>query len=361
MTAPRSTIFLDECGFTGEDLADGDQPVFVVASHDLLEGEAMALKQAHFGGVRAEELKHSSLQRRANHQASVIAFVGAVLRADRARVALAHKQFALIAKIVDLLIETVMHRDGVDLYERGGNDALSNVLYFALGAHSESLLLDVGRKFQRAVRTRSRPHVEECSMLLTSRGVDEALDGLPPLFGPVLRRLGPDFFAELPAHALDLSLPLALQQCWAWRSRLNGPFNVVHDRSSAMAKAKWLWDALVAPEAPAAVVGRGTFSITYPIGVLETRFEDSKGSTSLQLADVIAGALARWARWLSRGRPASDTYAAALHAVVEPELERVVAGYVWPSPSVEPSAPTPPGIQDPNDFLTTLIQRTARG
>lgn len=361
MTALPPTIFLDECGFTGEDLADRDQPVFVVASHDLLEGEATLLKETHFGGVRADELKHSSLQRRASHQASVIAFIGAVLRADRARVAVAHKQFALIAKIVDLLIETVMHRDGVNLYERGGNDALSNVLYFSIGARSESLLLEVGRKFQRAVRTRSRLHVEECCELLTSRAVDEALEGLPPIFAPVLSRLGPDCFAELPARALDLSLPLALQQCWAWRSRLNGPFNVVHDRSSAMAKAKWLWDAIVAPEAPAAVVGRGTFSITYPIGVVETRFEDSKGSTSLQLADVIAGAVARWASWLSRGRREADTYAAALHAVVEPELERIVAGSVWPSPSVEPSAPTPAGIQDPNDFLTKLIQRTERG
>jgi hypothetical protein len=127
MTTAR-TIFLDECGYTGEDLADLDQPVFVVGSHDLSEDEAGVLKQTYFAGVKADELKHSSLQRRAGHQAAVIEFLSHVLPTDRARLSMAHKQYALVPKIVDLLIEPVMYRDGIDLYDRGGNEALSNVL-----------------------------------------------------------------------------------------------------------------------------------------------------------------------------------------------------------------------------------------
>jgi hypothetical protein len=358
MSTPHPTIFLDDCGFTGEDLADPDQPNSVVASHDLSEVDAASLKREHFGHVKADELKHSSLQRRRAHQEAVVAFLTSVLTADRARVSIAHKQYALVATIVELVIETVMHADGIDLYDRGGNDALSNVLYFSLLARSQALVMDVGRKFQRAVRMRTPDHIEECCRVLTSREVDAALEGLPPIFAPVLRRFGTDGFAELTEHALDLSLPFALHQCWAWRSREIGPFRIVHDRSSTMAKSKWLWDAIVAPDVPAALVGRGSFAVRYPLGVLETRFEDSKLSAALQLADVLAGAFARWATWLARERPAADTYAAALHEVFEPVLQPAIVGIVWPFPSVEPSAPSPPDVEDPNEFLAAVIRRT---
>jgi hypothetical protein len=93
-----------------------------------------------------------------------------------------------------------------------------------------------------------------------------------------------------------------------------------------MAKSKWLWDAIVASDAPAGIVGRGTFTVTYPLGVTENRFADSKQSASLQLADVFAGAFARWATWLARGRTESDAYASALEFVFEPLLEKIVAG-----------------------------------
>jgi hypothetical protein len=260
-----TTLFFDECGFTGEDLAQVDQPVFVVASHDIEDEEARAMKDRHFGHVRAEELKHSSLQRRPQPQAAVASVLEAVLGADRARVSLAHKPFALIAKIVDLLIEPLMHRDGIDLYESGGNDALANVLYYSLGAHSQHLLLEVVNKFQRAVRTRRPECVNECNQLLLSDEVSAALDGLPPIFPVTLARGGRDWAEDLAERSLDLSLPLSLQQCWAWRNRGPGPFNIVHDRSSAMAKSKWLGDAIVAPDAPEALVGRGWFTVQYPL------------------------------------------------------------------------------------------------
>lgn len=108
-----------------------------------------------------------------------------------------------------------------------------------------------------------------------------------------------------------------------------------------MVKSKWLWDAILAPEAPAALVGRGGQTVEYPIGVSETRFEDSKLSASLQIADVVAGAVGRWATWVVRGASESDRYAAALDTVIEPALGQLIAGTVWPSPSIARGEPRP--------------------
>lgn len=354
----EQTVFLDECGFTGEDLAQPDQPVFVVASHNLTEDEASALKEQHFGHVKAEELKHSSLQRREQHHAAVTALLDAVLTSDRARASMAYKPYALIAKIVDHLIEPMMFEDGLDLYDQGGHDALAAVLYYSLGAHSKKLLFDVGSAFQRAVRTRAPEHVRACNTVLSSADVGGALDGLPNFFRIAIAKYGVNWTEDLPDRCLDLSLPLALQQCWAWRRRLSPPFNIVHDRSSPMVKSKWLWDALLAPDAPAAVVGRGGATVEYPIGVTATRFEDSKHSAALQIADVVAGAVGRWATWVVGGAPESDRYASALDAVIEPALGQLIASAIWPTPSVAKGAPRAPGVMEPNDYVASVITKT---
>lgn len=59
-------IFMDESGYTGEDLANEDQPCFAVSSVKLTEKKATDLKEKYFGEVSSEELKYSNLSK--NHR-----------------------------------------------------------------------------------------------------------------------------------------------------------------------------------------------------------------------------------------------------------------------------------------------------
>jgi hypothetical protein len=77
------TIFLDECGHTGEDLADPNQPAFVIATHRYAEADCHRLKLEFFAGVQTPELKHKSLQGRTKNQERVLAFVEHALGARR--------------------------------------------------------------------------------------------------------------------------------------------------------------------------------------------------------------------------------------------------------------------------------------
>ena len=65
-------IFLDECGFTGEDFFNPDQPVFTLASLNIPEETCQKLKARHFSFVQANELKHSTLARRPKQQDMII-------------------------------------------------------------------------------------------------------------------------------------------------------------------------------------------------------------------------------------------------------------------------------------------------
>jgi hypothetical protein len=54
-------LFLDESGFTGEDLANSTQPIFVLASTRADDSFCAETHQKIFAQVQSPELKHSSL------------------------------------------------------------------------------------------------------------------------------------------------------------------------------------------------------------------------------------------------------------------------------------------------------------
>jgi hypothetical protein len=67
------TIYMDESGFTGEDLLQPEQPVFVHVATSLSDQECAALVNDHFSGVQSRELKHKNLARRQSGQARITA------------------------------------------------------------------------------------------------------------------------------------------------------------------------------------------------------------------------------------------------------------------------------------------------
>jgi len=126
-------VYLDEAGYTGPDLANQEQPVFVLASTVLSEDEAKAALDASFGTDRQREVKHSRLSRTQKGRAQIIDFLS---RLNHAKVGFfgVHKEYVLLAYLIDFWLEPIAHRDGLNLYERGGNIALTNVSYITLGA-----------------------------------------------------------------------------------------------------------------------------------------------------------------------------------------------------------------------------------
>ena len=122
-------LWFDESGHTGEDLLNPDQPVFVLASSNVSQEAAERLVQTHFAGVRAAELKHGALSKHERGRRQVLGFLEDPAVEGMFAVDIWHKEFTLFTTLVDCWVETAMHRDGVDLYNRGGNIALANATY----------------------------------------------------------------------------------------------------------------------------------------------------------------------------------------------------------------------------------------
>jgi hypothetical protein len=309
-------IYLDESGYTGEDLMDPRQTFFVICTHSIDEATCQAIKAKHFAEVKAVELKHSRLASRPRQARMLLGALGDLSsnHRDQISVGLTDKRYATLAKIVDLVIETSMHKAGFNLYKNGGNIALTNVMYASMDL-DPPYLDRVLRAFQRWMRERTYQRQFELNWLLAQPHPIEPVDHfrlwirrafLHVGYAGVLDGLGPG--------ALDLSLSTAINLIGIWRDKLNGaPIELVHDRSSNMAKQKDIWDALVSPTAPAAVVGYDTRKRTYPLGVTQTNFVDGKTCIALQVADIIAGAVAAFAE--SRRTSERSEYIEGLEAL----------------------------------------------
>jgi hypothetical protein len=168
-------------------------------------------------------------------------------------------------------------------------------------------------------------------------------------------KLGLAHLLGLPPRMLSVTQSSLLGHVshWATSSR---PLSVVHDSSSALAKEKWAWDAILTADGPPIEIGYDRRKMRFPVGAEEVRFADSEVHVELQLVDIVAGAVATAAR-NSIEPDYRPGYAAQIRAAVPKGL---VIGGVWPSEDVEPEelGTTGPNVGgDPTDLITAILRR----
>jgi len=359
------TIYMDESGFTGEDLLHPEQPVFVHVSTCLSDEECTALAKDHFSGVQGHELKHKSLARRSSGQGRIANFVKAIRGSSKFTIWECHKEFTLLTYLVGLWVEASMYMYGIDLYKDGGNLALSNMTYYCLMAFESDQFL--------------RKHLARFQKMMTRRTPGNYLNFFEGLYrdyqisnkrtGDILvffigagMDLGYSRLKEIPARALDPALTTTVQTCMHWRKRTDAPLKLIHDRASNLVKDKWLWEMIASAEIERVVLGIPGREIVYPLNVIETEFADSRAHLQLQLCDILAGAAATWARQFM-DLPYDKNYVSALG---EAGIADLHLSTIWPSPEVDPEALGTKGWSGEGlEFLTNQLaeidKRRVRG
>lgn len=330
--------FIDETGFTGEDLLSPDQPLFVQATNNFSIDDARAIISATFGGIAAQELKYSRLGRNPRHRDRIVELVRVLAGSpDRAGTWIAHKEFALVTLIVDWWVEPLGHRVGLNLYKDGANLAMANMLFVTLeGFWSQGFRRSLLMHFQRMIRARTSERFNECEAFVRNELAKVSADRAEVLryLWPSFALLGLKHLISLPRPVLDLALPGLVFIGHKWRERQVGPWQVVHDQSSNMAKQKWIWDALSSPGLQAAQFDNPAGASIFPMNVTKTRFGDSVQEKQLQICDVLAGATSAFLRLRDSDGP-DQTYRDKL---ADAGIEKLFLGGLWPGTDVTPEA-----------------------
>lgn len=323
-------VAFDEAGNTGGNLLDAEQPVFVLASVCLSDEHL-----AQFAQNRDGEYKFSALKRSSRGRQAILELLDSpILTEDSYLVSGFHKEFMIVTKMVDLLIEPLAYRDGIDLYERGANIAVSNMLYYCLPAFLDRnvfnkiirLFLDMVRtpdlftvqQFYSHVqliyrRCQHRDLAAHLSMLLATKSIAE------------------EYLEEWDGSDLDPAIPAFVEHASVWTSRLKSVFQIVHDQSKPIVNEQLVLEAMMSETEPKVCIGYDRRKMTFPIGACGIDFRDSRSCLAVQIADIIASAVAYCLK--ASVRQTSDEFVKAMFKT------RVLTGNfrsVWPELKVTP-------------------------
>lgn len=220
-----------------------------------------------------------------------------------------------------LLIETMAYEDGIDLYERDANLAMSNLWHHVLP-------VILGRDRFREVQ---RLFVELVGEIFDEfRGTKwEEILGL--LLASVQRIAARDYGEWGDGH-LDPAFPAVVDLGCFWTGRLGAAFDIVHDESKLVKNEPELLELLRSVDHPTELIGYDRRKAHFPIKATGMRLVASEDHADVQLADVVAGAV---------------TYALKKRALRQPDgfademlSSRVFEAWrniVWPTPHVTPA------------------------
>lgn len=332
--APRSTVGFDEAGNTGPDLLNQDQPVFVLASVALPEGEASDLL-----GLRHGDEHHSVNDRksRPGRERMLAVLSAQSLDEHSVKVAVMHKPFIVTTKIVDMLIEPIAAQLGLDLYQDGMHVGLSNLL------HASWPVLDrpgFDRLSGSFVTWARRPTVSSARALAAA--IRPMTAHMPEAFDKVLMEAARilEFDPTYLAGASDISDldpagPALLGLVHEWCAQLD-EFDVVHDDSKEI--KHWIPHVrrLSDPARPPAEFQMWNGHVVrYPLKVRDIALAPSESSAQIQLADLIAGAAS--IGFASYVRPPKHRLQAFASEVRDGRLPSwVIGASIWPTTDFGP-------------------------
>jgi hypothetical protein len=294
-----TTIYIDESGFTGDDLYNPDQRFFTIVSTIIEEDEAKEILVRCFPQYQGNEYKFTNIWKRERSRAGLRDLAAELPRLeDRAFVWIIDKRFCLLTKLVDYLVEPGAYEAGYDWYADGWGLRYMNTIHRDLVEHGADELYDAMiRTWDAFARDPSSEHLDRLQEHL-ERGKATSEPPLPSLFDLLLRGLE-HFRNRNPnlAHFRDSSeiqVTSVFSTITWWRQHRPEDFELVHDDSSAFLKQRELWgtmlrDDFVAPPFP---IANGT-EVELPLRVRSTTAVRSHDSHSVQFCDILAGLLAK--------------------------------------------------------------------
>ncbi len=328
-------VVIDESGNTGSDLLSSEQPVFALASTAISPAEAEGL----LSGIRTpqtQEIKFSKLKKTPGGRHRILEFLRAPeLTKAAIKITLFHKRFMIITKVVDLLVETMTHGDGIDLYCDGANIALSNLHFFCMPtfcgkARTEAFF----RSFLSMIREQTVGAVRRFYRAAWALYDNSSDEQYATTLSSILysQKSIQQILANIDKNDLDPAIPALFNHCVFWGEQFGGPFDLLHDESRTILQEKGSFERLMSRGEQEHVIGYDRRKFVFPLRARQLRFARSADDARLQVVDMIAGAGKYWLDGLIIP-PAHKEF---WEEISTGALKDFVLGVVWPTPEVTP-------------------------
>ncbi|ENN88493.1 hypothetical protein RHSP_04799 [Rhizobium freirei PRF 81] len=291
------TLYFDESGFTKYNLLDPSQPIFAIASADIVEGQAREILLDSFPRYRGAEFKFSNIWG-SNSRAGLLRFAAHLESLqDLAFIYMADKRFTVLTKIVDFLIEPYVTDGGYDFYADGFCWKYANYIHFGLTQFAPPELLDALLRHYQTFNRNPTPDGLATLQVRLSMMAATTEDRVKIFLEQMA--LGAALFERY--HSLEnfhgsdeFQTTTMLAIVSHWRQHYPEDFAVIHDDSSNFLRSREMWGKITSVNVPPQLhrSGDGSF-VEYPLRVISTTAMDSKDSPSIQFCDLLAGLAAK--------------------------------------------------------------------
>lgn len=331
-------IFFDESGNTGPNLLDRSQPVFTLASCSFTIQDAEQLLKLT-GSRSTHEVHFKRLRRRKSGQDGILRLMSSeLLTASNIQISLFNKDFMVVTKIVDILIEYMMHCNGDDLYLNGRNIALSNMLYYCLPVFcNPDAVENMYKYFVAMIKSQTTDSIEQFYNSVINlkiglidkkyeRNINLILDTKKYAFNAL---------KHIDKTAMDPSIPALFGHCINWGEIYPSGFDIVHDDSQPVEKQKSMFLKYMDWTKDEIELGYDRRKFKLPLKAMSLNFSQSHLHPQLQVADIIASSFAHWASGICRGEQNDFLFL----ELCKLDLDRFVGtNKVWPTKDVSPEA-----------------------
>jgi hypothetical protein len=298
------TIYLDESGNTGSNLMDDNQPVFTLASCKFSNIEAKNLL-ALIGSKSPHEAHFKNLRRRKSGQDGIIRLMRSnLVEPQNVKINIFLKEFMITSKIVDILIEHMMHLNGEDLYLNGRNIALSNMLYYCLPTfHDADLVKCMYKAFVVMIRIQDQESIDNfyfsAENVKTSSINEEYNRNIDLILNT--KKCVHDALEGIDKSSLDPSIPALFSHCVLWGNAYPKGFHIIHDDSHSIENQRLLFAQFMDWTQTDIELGYDRRKYQLPLKGRSLKFASSDQFFQLQVSDIVASSFSYWASGVSRG------------------------------------------------------------
>lgn len=292
MTIPATVdIYIDEAGYTGQDLLNKEQVVFILSSNNFSVTELSELSAMFENNT---ELHFKKLKESEGGRQSIIKFLNHSLITEKnIVVSTIHKEFATVAQIVDQIIEPVYYDNDIDIYQYGQNVSITNfIIHFGTFFWDKGLYNAVLYSFIEMMRVKSKESISNfysaAKKLYNSNKTKER-----KLLAPILASEAQiDFILEnVNKFTIDVTLSAFYILCDLWYKKTGKKLNIYHDDSKQIEHQKQFIEFTKSLNIPQQEIGYGSRKMTFPTQIEKIELVNSKHYLGVQISDLIASSL----------------------------------------------------------------------
>lgn len=332
-----ATIYLDESGNTGHNIVDENQPIFTLSGCKYSNSEAEKLLvltgsksplEAHFKNLKRRKSGQDGIVRLMSHQ---------LINKDRVKVELFHKNFMVTTKIVDLLIEHMLHLNGYDLYVNGANIGLSNMWFYCMPTFcGQDRVKAMYKSFVNMIKKQSEESIDSFYQSVEALKENSIHENFKEDLNLILhtRNYVHDALNGIDKTSLDPSIPALFSQCVSWGEVHQKGFHIIHDDSHSIEKQKVMFSQFMDWTQSSIELGYDRRKFKLPLRGKSLKFSSSESHPQLQVADIVASSMAYWADGVARDE--KDDY--LFLELNKLNLDKLTTNNkIWPTQDVTPS------------------------